>query len=88
MALLTVLFSAGDRIIVNVGIPILFQVLRALFPGHERAYAEFLLAHMNDEEVMLGIMVGGQQYSDFIAKPDAKGAPMGFARFILKEKDN
>ncbi len=44
---------------VSVGVPILYQVLRSLFPGHEQAYTEFLIDHMDDEIVVLGMMTGG-----------------------------
>jgi hypothetical protein len=77
--------SRGEDIAdVSVGVPIVFHVLQTLFPGHERAYVEFLLSHMDDEVMMLGMMTGGQQYADFIVKPGAKGAPMGFARLLLE----
>jgi hypothetical protein len=72
---------------VSVGLPIVYQVLRKLFPGHEQAYTDFLMAHMDDEIVVLGMMEGGQQYNEFIDRSDAKGMPMGLARFILDGKD-
>ena len=54
---------------VAVGVPITCHVLRHLFPGREKVYAEFLAAHMgNDEAVTLGAMKGGQQYIDFVVK--------------------
>jgi hypothetical protein len=68
---------------VSVGVPITYQVLQHLFPGHEQAYTSFLIDHLKDEVVVLGMMAGGQQYTDF-NKPDAKGSPMGLARFILE----
>jgi hypothetical protein len=71
-----------------VGVPVVFHVLRKLFPGHEQAYTEFLVNHINDEAmVVLGVMAGGQQYLDFVAKPGAKGAPMGFARSIIDDAE-
>lgn len=69
---------------VAVGVPITYQVLRDLFPGHEQAYTNFLIGHLKDEVVVLGMMSGGQQYADFIITPGAKGAPMGLAKFILE----
>jgi len=66
-----------------VGVPIMFQVLRHLFPGHERAYTDFLIKQSQDPEVIHGMMNGGQQYADF-SKPNRKGAPMGLARFLLE----
>jgi hypothetical protein len=41
------------------------------------AYAAFLIEHLKDELLILGMMAGGQQCTDFIVKSDAKGAPMG-----------
>jgi hypothetical protein len=71
----------------SVGLPIVYHVLRELFPGHEQAYTDFLMTHMNDEIVVLGMMAGGQQYNDYIHRSDAKGAPMGLARFILEGQE-
>ena len=71
----------------SVGLPIVYHVLRKLFPGHEQAYTDFLMAHMNDEIVALGMMEGGQQYNEFIHRSDATGVPMGLARFILEGKE-
>ncbi|MGP8260484.1 MAG: hypothetical protein ACLQM6_11105 [Acidobacteriaceae bacterium] len=71
----------------SVGLPILYHVLRSLFPGHEQAYVDFLMAHMNDEIVVLGMMEGGQQYNEFIHRSDAKGMPMGLSRFIFEGKE-
>jgi hypothetical protein len=68
---------------VSVGVPITYQILQHLFPRHEQAYTSFLIDHLNDEVVVLGMMAGGQQYADF-NKPDAKGSPMGLARLILE----
>jgi hypothetical protein len=71
---------------VRVGPPILYHVLRALFSGHEREYMEFLMNHEDDQLVMLGKLEGGQQYIDFLPKPGVKRAPMGFARFIVEDR--
>jgi hypothetical protein len=73
---------------VSVGVPILYQVLRSLFPGHEQAYTEFLIDHMDDETVVLGMMAGGQQYAEY-NKSGAQGAPpMGLARFIVEGQED
>lgn len=66
---------------ISVGLPILYHVMQKLFPSHEQAYIDFLMDHMDDEIVVLGMMAGGQQYNEFIR---ANGAPMGLARFILE----
>ena len=73
----------------QVGPPITFHVLRNLFPGlgayHAQLYIEFLMNHMADEVVGLGMMVGGQQFLDYYTpKKKIEGAPMGLARFILE----
>jgi hypothetical protein len=78
--------NGADIADVTVGPPILYQVLRSLFPGHEQDYMEFLMNHEDDKLVMLGKMTGGQQFFDF-NKQDAKGAPMGFARFVIEDQD-
>ncbi len=69
-----------------VSAPILWQVLRHLFPGREERYSEFLAEHMDkDQAVTLGAMNGGQQYIDFVAKPRNDGrAAMGFARYLIE----
>ena len=76
--------NMGD---VSIGVPILFQVMRNLFPGRQQIYTHFLIDHVaNDPTVMLGVLAGGQQYADF-TKPDVKGSPMGLARFILEANE-
>jgi hypothetical protein len=72
---------------VTVSVPIVYHVLRRLFPGQETAYTDYLLEHMNDEMVVLGMMKGGQQYSQFVSRPSAKGVPMGLGSFILDGED-
>jgi hypothetical protein len=67
---------------IPVGVPILYQVLRRLFPGRERDYMEFFVKHDREALVVLGMMEGGQQFIEYIANPNPKGHPMGFARFI------
>jgi hypothetical protein len=67
---------------VPVGVPVLYHVLRQLFPGHESGYMEFFASHDRDNPVTLGMMEGGQQFIDYIANPRPPGYPMGFARSI------
>jgi hypothetical protein len=64
---------------ISVGIPILFHVMRKLFPGHEQAYISFLMHDMDDETTVLGMMTGGQEYSEFLRE---NGTPFGLGRFI------
>ncbi|HEY4050119.1 MAG TPA: hypothetical protein VGM27_24925 [Acidobacteriaceae bacterium] len=72
---------------VSVSVPIVYYVMHRLFPGQEETYTDYLLGHANDEMVVLGMMKGGQQYSQFIARPGHKGVPMGLASFILDEQE-
>jgi hypothetical protein len=67
----------------SIGVPITYQVLNRLFPGRGEDYTRFLIDHMEDKAVTLGIMTGGQQFIKYI-KPGSKGVPMGFARFIMQ----
>ena len=68
--------------------PILFHVFKKLFPGDDAFKAmNFLVDNLRDEGVAFGMMHGGQQYLDY-RKPDAKGVPMGLARFMVEENGN
>jgi hypothetical protein len=68
----------------SIGVPITYQVLRHLFPGREEKYTKFLVDNIGkDNCVMLGVMHGGQQFVDF-GKPENKGTPMGFARYLVE----
>lgn len=69
-----------------IGVPITYQVLRRLFPGHEERYTQFLVETMGkDEEVTLGATKGGQQYIDFVAKQRSDGGvAMGLARYLIE----
>jgi hypothetical protein len=69
---------------ISIGVPITRQVLECLFPGKADSYMNFLASHIGtDAELIEGVMNGGKQYIDF-NKPNAKGAPMGLARYLLK----
>jgi hypothetical protein len=69
-----------------LGVPVVYHVLRALFPGHEQEYMEFIMNNEDDELVLFGKMTGGQQYFDFIPKEGPPKAPMGMARFIAENQ--
>ena len=69
---------------ISLGLPILYHVMRKLFPGHEQGYVDFLMNNMDDEIMVLGMIAGGQQYSDFLR---AGEAPWGLSRFIIEAKD-
>ncbi len=77
-------FRDQDITDISVGLPILYQVMRNLFPGHEQAYIDFLMYHMEDEVVVLGMMAGGQEYNEFI---QANRTGLGLAKFI-RERQN
>ena len=68
----------------SISVQIMYRVLRHVFPGYEERYTQFLINNVGkDNLVMTGAMKGGQQYVDFI-KPDAKGSPMGLARYMIE----
>jgi hypothetical protein len=68
---------------ISIGIPITREVLERLFPGKADGYMSFLADHIGtDAELIEGVMSGGRQYIDF-NKPNAKGAPMDLARYLL-----
>jgi hypothetical protein len=77
-------FRDQDITDISVGLPILYHVMRNLFPGHEQAYIDFLMYHMEDEVVVLGMMAGGQEYTEFL---QANGTVFGLARFIHEGRD-
>ncbi|HVM79929.1 MAG TPA: hypothetical protein VMU06_12990 [Stellaceae bacterium] len=68
----------------SLSMPIVYQVLRHLFPGREERYTQFLLENVGKDDVLrLGMMKGGQQFVDY-SKPGSKGTPMGLARYMMK----
>jgi hypothetical protein len=67
----------------SVSVPIVFHILRRLFPEREEHYMKHLLDHLNDQDTVLGMMMGGQQYTEFM-KPGSKFSPFGLARIILE----
>ena len=69
----------------QLGVPITYQVIRRLWPGKEAEYTSFLADRLQDPQVVIGMMLGGQQYIEY-SKPGAASAPMGLARFIIEEK--
>jgi hypothetical protein len=85
-AFLTV--SGYDMSDTEIGPPITFHVLRKVFDldaDTTRRYMEFLISNMRDQTVGMGMMVGGQQFLDYLNKK-FDGVAMGLARFILEEK--
>lgn len=66
----------------DVGLPILYHTMRKLFPGREQTYIDFLMSHMEDDAMVLGMLAGGQEYQDFLR--DAR-TPFGLFRFISQE---
>ena len=73
-----------DMADLSIGVPILFHVLRKLWPNHAKKCLDFVVKNgASDALMMVGVMHGGQQYLDF-QKPDAAGVPMGLARFMTE----
>jgi hypothetical protein len=71
---------------VSIGMPTIFGVFCSLYPGKELEYTDYLLDNVgNDEVVMIGVVAGGQQYSDLIS--GCKTSPMQFGLYLL-EGDN
>ena len=69
---------------ISVGIPITYHILNRLFPGRGNNYVEFLKDNIGkDEVVMLGVMTGGQQYTEYL-KPGHKGTPMKFGIYLVE----
>jgi hypothetical protein len=70
----------------SVSVPIVYQVIRNLFPCEEEKCTQFLIDNVGqDDTVLLGVMCGGQQYTDFM-HPDKKTPPMGLSRYLLQEQ--
>jgi hypothetical protein len=74
-----------DMADIEIGVPVTFQVIRRLWPGKEREYMDFLVAHLSDQFVAAGMMHGGQQYLDSLKPENSGNAPMGLARYILTD---
>ena len=73
-----------DMADVSVGVPVTFHVMRKLWPDRAVEYMEFLANNIRSDDLLtIGIMHGGQQYLDY-RKPDARGTPMGLARFMIE----
>ena len=82
--------TAGwDMTDAEIGIPILFHVLRGPWPGKERDYTAFLAQHLvadaADPVVVVVCMHGGQQFLDWMKAENSSNVPMGLARYILTE---
>jgi hypothetical protein len=67
----------------DVGLPSVFHGMRKLFPGHEQTCIDFLISHMEDEVVALGMMAGGQEYWEFL---NNGRSPFGLAKFIRETR--
>ncbi len=64
----------------EVGLPILHRVFQKLFPFHQQAYLDFLMNHIADRQVALGMREGQKDYNDYFY---SGGTPFGLAQFIL-----
>lgn len=69
---------------IAVGMPMMYHVLKRLYPGREEHYTKFLYDQIGkDEVIMLGIMTGGEQYVTKVGKV-GQGVPMKFGMFLLE----
>ncbi len=72
-----------DMAEMSIGVPVTYQVLHRIFPGHEDRYLEFISQSIqNNRDMMTGIMKGGQQYIDWLN--GKLNAPMGLARYLIE----
>jgi hypothetical protein len=78
------LISIGQNMSdIYIGMPAIYGVFCALYPGKEAQYTDFLFDHIGkDATVMAGALVGRQQYSDYIS--GHKSSPMQFGTFLLE----
>lgn len=81
--------DAGLRVIgqdmsdMSVGVPLTYQVLRRVFPGFEQRYLDYIVQSIkSDHNMMAGVMLGGQQYLDWLN--GKLHAPMGLARCLIE----
>jgi hypothetical protein len=69
----------------SVGVPVLFHVIRKLWPDRVNDYMLFLSKNLpSDDLIHIGIMHGGQQYLDFRKPKNHGNAAMGLARFMIE----
>ncbi len=72
-----------DMADISIGVPVIYQVLRRIFPGQEDRYLEFISQSIqNNRDMMIGVMKGGQQYLDWLN--GKLNMPMGLARYLLE----
>jgi hypothetical protein len=64
----------------SVGVPVLFQVFRRLWPGQEGQLINFVTDHLRDSSMMAGMMHGGQQYLDW---KNQKLSPTGLTQSVI-----
>jgi hypothetical protein len=69
----------------NVGVPIIYHVLRQLWPGREQEFLTYLIEHMSDPNVAAGCMHGGEQYLDSLKPENSGKVPMGLGLYIVSE---
>lgn len=67
---------------VSIGVPVLYHVLRNIFPNSEDEYLKFISDSLrNNENMMAGIMQGGQQYINWLN--GKVKVPMGLTRYLI-----
>jgi len=71
----------------SVGVPLTYHVLRRVFPGDEQRYLDYIAQSIkSDDQMMAGVMLGGQQYLDCLN--GKLRAPMGLARCLIELKSD
>lgn len=75
-----------DMAKMDIGPPVTYQVLRAVFDEDADRYLQWLQTHIGASELMMaGVMSGGQQFVDW--QSGKLEMPMGLARFVLESQD-
>ena len=69
--------GAGRMADISIGVPITFQVIRRLWPAHVNKIMDYLVNNIGTDPLMMtGVMLGGQQYLDFV-KHGSDSTPLG-----------
>ena len=75
-----------DMAKMDIGPPVTYQVLRAVFDDDANRYLQWLQMHIGESDLMMaGVMSGGQQFVDW--QSGKLEMPMGLARFVLESQD-
>jgi hypothetical protein len=82
-----ILHLGGDTHDAFVGAPIVLEILKRMYPGHERRYLDFIVLNLETDQAMYdGARYGGQQFQDYVVHNHPSGGhAMGLARCLLGE---